>query len=90
MRRPLIEEHRQSWGLANTVKTQAELIRELQIATREGDIVVNRYTSGGVGGSSGGGSGVTDHGALTGLADDDHPHYATHVEAVMFAWALGG
>ncbi len=25
--------------------------------------------------SSGGGGGVTDHGALTGLADDDHPHY---------------
>lgn len=24
----------------------------------------------------GGGSGVTDHGALTGLADDDHPQYA--------------
>lgn len=23
----------------------------------------------------GGGEGVTDHGALTGLADDDHPHY---------------
>lgn len=23
----------------------------------------------------GGGGGVTDHGALTGLADDDHPHY---------------
>lgn len=27
----------------------------------------------GLGGSGGGG--VTDHGALTGLADDDHPHY---------------
>lgn len=25
-------------------------------------------------------SGVTDHGALTGLADDDHPQYATNVE----------
>lgn len=25
--------------------------------------------------SSGGGGGVTDHGALTGLADDDHPQY---------------
>ena len=24
---------------------------------------------------SGGGGGVTDHGALTGLADDDHPQY---------------
>ena len=28
----------------------------------------------------GGGSGVTDHGALTGLADDDHPQYITHTE----------
>lgn len=26
--------------------------------------------------SSGGGGGVTDHGALTGLADNDHPQYA--------------
>jgi len=26
-------------------------------------------------GSGTGGSGVTDHGALTGLGDDDHPHY---------------
>lgn len=38
-------------------------------------------------GSSGGGSssppaaGVTDHGALTGLADDDHPQYETSAEA---------
>lgn len=28
----------------------------------------------------GGGGGVTDHGALTGLADDDHPQYVTHTE----------
>jgi hypothetical protein len=27
------------------------------------------------GGSGGGGGGVTDHGALTGLGDDDHPQY---------------
>lgn len=26
---------------------------------------------------SGGGGGVSDHGALTGLSDDDHPHYHT-------------
>jgi hypothetical protein len=29
--------------------------------------------------SSGGGGGVTDHGALTGLADDDHPQYQREV-----------
>ena len=37
---------------------------------------------------SGGGGGVTDHGALTGLADDDHPQYMTdaaHTEAVHTA-----
>jgi hypothetical protein len=28
--------------------------------------------------SGGGGGGVTDHGALTGLADDDHPQYHTN------------
>lgn len=28
-------------------------------------------------GGSGSGGGVTDHGALTGLGDDDHPHYLT-------------
>lgn len=28
-----------------------------------------------------GGGGVTDHGALTGLADDDHPHYLTQTRA---------
>ena len=31
------------------------------------------------GGSSGGMTGVTDHGALTGLSDDDHPQYLTPV-----------
>lgn len=32
------------------------------------------------GGPGGGGGGVTDHGALTGLADDDHPQYALRGE----------
>jgi hypothetical protein len=31
------------------------------------------------------GSGVTDHGALTGLADDDHPQYAMVADAVPLA-----
>lgn len=35
--------------------------------------------------SPGGGSGVTDHGALTGLSDDDHPQYTTDAEAGVIA-----
>jgi hypothetical protein len=35
--------------------------------------------------SSGGGGGVTDHGALTGLSDDDHPQYTTTAEATTLA-----
>ena len=36
-------------------------------------------------GGSGGGtpSGLTDHGALTGLLDDDHPQYAQHGEPTL-------
>jgi hypothetical protein len=32
-----------------------------------------------------GGGGVTDHGALTGLADDDHPQYTDDAEAAVIA-----
>lgn len=38
---------------------------------------VQRYTVVVVAGGGGGGAGVTDHGALTGLMDDDHPQYLT-------------
>lgn len=34
---------------------------------------------------AGGGGGVTDHGALTGLGDDDHPQYTTSAEATTIA-----
>jgi hypothetical protein len=34
-------------------------------------------------------SGVTDHGALTGLADDDHPQYVTHTEGDADYAAIG-
>lgn len=37
--------------------------------------------------AAGGGGGVSDHGALTGLGDDDHPQY--HNDARALAW-LGG
>ena len=33
----------------------------------------------------GSGGGVTDHGALIGLADDDHPQYTTNAEATAIA-----
>lgn len=42
---------------------------------------------GSAGGGGGGGAGVTDHGALTGLADNDHPHY-TQLDAVIAAEVL--
>lgn len=36
---------------------------------------------GGGGGGGGTGTGVTDHGALTGLANNDHPQYIQHGES---------
>jgi hypothetical protein len=38
------------------------------------------------------GGGVTDHGALLGLADDDHPQYAQHAaaETISAAWLFTG
>jgi hypothetical protein len=38
-----------------------------------------RTGAGFIGGGGSGGGGVTDHGALTGLSDDDHPQYLTPV-----------
>jgi len=40
--------------------------------------------------SGGGGGGVTDHGALTGLSDDDHPQYpqAATAETISGAWVF--
>lgn len=47
---------------------------------------------GGSGGGGGGGGGigvpgVTDHGALTGLGDDDHPQYALRLEGTRHSHA---
>lgn len=39
--------------------------------------------------SGGGGGGVTDHGALTGLADDDHPQYLNNARGDARYSALG-
>lgn len=51
---------------------------------------VPSFGSGSSGGSSSGGGGgssstpgVTDHGALTGLADDDHPQYVEQLEPAV-------
>lgn len=38
----------------------------------------------------GGGGGVTDHGALSGLADDDHPHYLTQARGDALYAPIGG
>lgn len=43
--------------------------------------------SGGGSGSGTGGGGVTDHGALTGRGDDDHPHYALRLEGMPHSHA---
>lgn len=42
--------------------------------------------------SGGGGGGVTDHGALTGLSDDDHPQYplAASAETISGDWTFTG
>jgi len=39
---------------------------------------------------SGGGGGVTDHGALTGLGDDDHAQYALLAGRAGGQWLIGG
>ncbi len=46
-----------------------------------------RWLKWAVAASGGGGGGVTDHGALTGLADNDHPQYTTDAEALTIAEA---
>ena len=46
-----------------------------------GTITGGGGSTGGGGGGGGAAAGVTDHGALTGLADDDHPQYIAHGES---------
>lgn len=56
-----------------TVPSTGVDLADVQIA--EPDVAVKPVTVI----DTGGGGGVTDHGALSGLADDDHPHYLTKV-----------
>lgn len=49
------------------------------IDTKREVIAVRGAGSGSNGGGGGGGGGVTDHGALTGLSDDDHTQYFNQV-----------
>jgi hypothetical protein len=41
------------------------------------------------GASGGGGGGTSDHGALTGLSDDDHPQYLTQARGDARYAAIG-
>lgn len=54
-----------SWDGSLTAGVVTELIDGADIDT--GDVIIPGAVSGG--------GGVTDHGALSGLGDDDHPHY---------------
>lgn len=49
-------------------------VREVDFADMEAELSADGDLE--VSGGAGGGGGVTDHGNLTGLADDDHPQYA--------------
>ena len=51
----------------------------------EGDVIVSRSGEWVNEPQAAGGGGVTDHGALTGLADDDHPQYLEPVEVLAGA-----
>jgi len=54
----------------NTINFEASSFYVEQNSTNTDEVSVNFR------GTAGSGSGVSDHGALTGLADDDHPQYA--------------
>ena len=60
-------------------KTLDELLDVNAPTPAEGDILVWDDTAG-EWVTAAPDTGVTDHGALTGLADDDHPQYVTHTE----------
>jgi hypothetical protein len=57
---------------------------------RSGVTVVNHYTTGGGGGGGGGGSGISDHGSLLGLLDNDHPQYALSARLLIAGDGLNG
>lgn len=55
------------------------MVKVLVEPADDDDIATKKYVDDNAGG------GVTDHGALTGLADDDHPQYTTDAEATTIA-----
>jgi len=59
------------WAAANPILVSHEIGAELDTGIFKVGDGVNVWTAL----PSGGGPGVSDHGLLTGLADDDHPHY---------------
>jgi hypothetical protein len=79
MRRRLLDPWLRPHGIAESFFGVEDRVRDLEISPREGDVTQIIHHSGG-GSGGGGGAGVTDHGALTGLSDDDHPQYATDTD----------
>jgi hypothetical protein len=64
-----------SFSDITTASFEAENFYITQNAASPGIVQINFR------GSSGGGGGVSDHGALTGLADNDHPQYARKADS---------
>src|SRR6187551_3470225 len=59
---------------------QGGLSAEIVVGTTPGGELGGTWASPTVDATHAGSTHVTDHGALTGLADDDHPQYATNTE----------
>lgn len=87
------------WPLATDLATQAELDAHVNDTTDAHDAsavsvadVGGYFTATDVEGAlqelGAGGGGVTDHGALTGLADDDHPQYHNDIRGDARYWRL--
>jgi hypothetical protein len=60
---------------ADVIRRLAFRVGDLEKTPAGGVVEVTKVLGGGGSSGGGGGAGVTDHGALTGLADDDHTQY---------------